>query len=97
MPKNLVRPERAKDIRARLTIRLVNLHARNARVFRPLRAVIFLNRYLGLKTQAESLSPFGTNSDSPASQFSLQVPAAIHGKPLAPLHRMAIFCLPLIL
>ena len=56
---------RAKDIPARLTIRLVNLHTRNARVYRPFRAVLFLNRYLGSKPQAESLSPFGTNSDSP--------------------------------
>jgi hypothetical protein len=57
---------RAKGIPARLTIRLLNFHTRNARVYRPCRAVLFLNRYLGLEPQAESLSPFGTNSDSPA-------------------------------
>jgi hypothetical protein len=65
MPKKLVRPESAKEIPVRLTIRLVDLLARNARVYRPFRAVLFLNRYLGLKSQAESLSAFGTNSDSP--------------------------------
>jgi hypothetical protein len=40
------------------------LPTRGAGFYRPFGAGRFINRYLGLKPQAESCSPFGTKSDS---------------------------------
>ena len=53
------RPEGAEDIRDRRFVSSTSAHLGH-RFYRPLRGGPFLNRHLGLKPQAESFSPFGT-------------------------------------
>ena len=53
------RPEGADDIRDRRFVWSTSAHLRH-RFYHPLRGGPFFNRHLGLKPQAESFSPFGT-------------------------------------
>ena len=53
------RPEGAEDIRDRRVVWTISAY-RKRRFYRPLRGAHRFNRHLGLKPQAESFSPFGT-------------------------------------
>ena len=55
------RPEGAEDIRDLYFVWSTSAHPEH-RFYRPLRGGPFFNRYLGLKPQAESFSPFGTQN-----------------------------------
>jgi len=46
-------------------VHLVNPYHPTRRFYRPFGAGRFINRYLGLKPQAESYSPYGTKADRP--------------------------------
>ena len=59
--QEITRPERAEDICGPRFIWSTSVHLKH-RFYRPFRAGAYFNRYLGLKPQAESSSPFGTNA-----------------------------------
>ena len=71
------RPEGAEDIRDRRFVWSTSAHLRH-RFYRPLRGGPFFNRHLGLKPQAESFSPFGTQD---FRELQSNIPELHHSAP----------------